>query len=119
MTRPTLSPEMLLFEIAAMCSRHGVPVSTDNPGAAVHHATQLMRTLGLAVPLAEPLAIEAPPEPATSTAVLPVMPADEPHLPPSTFMLPPRRPLDGNTFDRGRHRPGAPRSLQVVADDGA
>jgi hypothetical protein len=130
--RPTLSPEMLLFEIAAMCSRHGVPVSTDNPGAAVHHATQLMRTLGLTVPIGEPLAIEAPPEPEqlATTSVLPVVP-DEPAAGdpapgwnlrlPSTLAapLPPRRPLDGNTFDRGRHRPGAPRSLQVVADDGA
>jgi hypothetical protein len=118
MTRPTLSPEMLLWEVTAMCSRHGLPVSTDNPGAALHHAEGLMRALGLTLPT-EQLAIEAPHEPATSTAVLPLVPADEPHLPPSTFMLPPRRPLDGHSFDRGRHRPGAPRSLQVVADDGA
>jgi hypothetical protein len=127
--RPTLSPEMLLFEIAAMCSRHGVPVSTDNPGAAVHHATQLMRTLGLTVPIDEPLAIEAPPaEPLVSTAVLPRvedLPATgDPHpgwnlsVPPLPT-LPARRPLDGHTFTRGQHRPGAPRSLQVVADDGA
>jgi hypothetical protein len=125
-TRPTLSPEMLLFEIAAICSRHGVPVSTNNPGAAVHHATQLMRTLGLTVPIDEPLAIEAPPD-ITSTSVLPIVEpvaAGDPRpgwnlqippLPP----LPPRRPIDGHTFTRGQHRPGAERSLQVVADDGA
>src|SRR5678809_388116 len=103
MSRPTLSPEMLLFEVAAMCSRHGLAVSTENPGAALHHAQGLMRALGLTLPT-EQLAIEAPHEPATSTAVLPIVPADEPHLSPATFALPPRRPLDGHTFDRGRRQ---------------
>jgi len=47
--RPTLSPEMLLFEIAAMCSRAGLAVSSANPAASRHYAEQLLRSLGLTV----------------------------------------------------------------------
>ena len=114
--RPTLSPAMLLWEVTAIASRHGLPVSTDNPSACLHHAELLMRALGLAVstdPPAELLAV-----PATSTAVLPRVPADEPHLPAGVLSmpLPPRRPIDGHTFARGQHRPGAERALRSVGD---
>lgn len=62
--RPTLSPEMLLFEVAAMCSRHGLPVDTRNPSAARHYAEQLLRALGLTPDTAPPAAIEpATPQP--------------------------------------------------------
>lgn len=45
--RAALSPDALLFEIAALCSRHGIPVSSANPGAARHYAERLMHALGL------------------------------------------------------------------------
>ena len=68
-----LSPEMMLFEIAAICSRHGVPVQTANPSASVHYAEQLMRSLGI-VP-GEPTAIAAgPATPAPLAAENAVMP---------------------------------------------
>lgn len=117
--RPTLSPAMMLFEIAAICSRHGIPVSTDNPSAALYHVERTMRALGLVVPADPPEAIAATPAtPEPTTAVMPVVPADEPRTG-WNLGLPPRRPIDGATFTRGQHRPGAQRSLQVVADDGA
>lgn len=106
---PTLTPEMLLFEVAAMCSRHGIPVSTSNPGAAVEHATRLLQTLG--VMPHEPVAIEATPtaEIARVPAEAWTLPAVElPHVPAPT------RGVDGFSFRRGQHRPGAPRSLRSV-----
>lgn len=117
MTRPTLSPEMLLFEVAAICSRHGIPVSTHNPAAALTHAARLLQALGLAE---APAAIEA------ATSVLPVVPyEDEPPATgdphpgwnlrlPSNLAVPPRRPVDGFTFSRGRQRPGDPPALRSV-----
>jgi len=139
MTRPTLSPEMLLFEVAAICSRHGIPVSTHNPAAALTHAARLLQALGLA---------EAPPAIEAATSVLPVV-VDEPpatgdphpgwnlalpsagvrvHVPRGLDSgmgnraphaldrseLPPRRPIDGHTFTRGRQRPGDPPALRSV-----
>lgn len=74
--QPALSPAMLLFEVAAMCSRHGLAVSTDHPTAALDAAARLLRALGLAPH--EPVAIApAPPrtQPDAPTASLPVVPA--------------------------------------------
>jgi hypothetical protein len=67
-----LSPEMLLFEIAAICSRHGVPVQTANPSASVHYAEQLMRSLGITP--GEPAAIAA--APAAAPVELPPLPVN-------------------------------------------
>jgi len=100
-TRPTLSPEMLLVEVAALCSRHGLAVSTATPSAALHHAARLLQALGLTVPAEPPPAIAA--APMDSTTVLPRM------------AVPQDRPV---SFTRGSHRPGAPRSLRL-ADNGA
>lgn len=70
--RAALSPDMLLFEIAALCSRHGVAVSSANPGAAHHYAERLMHALGLIDDT--PAAAIAPPAPGTDvTAPLPVV----------------------------------------------
>src|SRR6185503_12281148 len=111
---PTLTPEMLLWEIGAVLARHGVGYSTANPSASLHYATQLLRSLGLMMPASAPAPLEAAPE--ASTAVLPRVPAEEPHLPPGVLAvpLPPRRPVDGHTFTRGRQRPGDPPALCSV-----
>jgi hypothetical protein len=105
-TRPTLSPEMLLFEVAAMCSRHGVAVSSANPSAALYHAGHLLQALGIGEP---PQAITAAPEPAT--ALIPRIPrgAEGAVL---SFPLPPRS--NPTAFTRAQHRPGAPRTLNTV-----
>jgi len=68
MTR--LTPEMLLFEVACLLSRHGIPASSDNPTHAVHAATLLLRSLGVPVDAPEPAAI-------TATATMPAV-RDEP-----------------------------------------
>jgi len=52
---------MLLFEVAAMCSRHGIPVDTSNPSAARHAAGLLLRSLGLTVAAPAPEAIAGHP----------------------------------------------------------
>lgn len=107
--RPALSPEMLLFEIAAMCSRHGVPVHTNNPGAARHLAAQLMRALGI-VP-DEPAAI-APPPPRPPAPVSRSVSFDvnvpTSHLP----VVDTRRP------GRGTHRVQRPLSIIPGVPDG-
>lgn len=111
---PQLGPEMLLFEVAAVCSRHGLPVQTNNPSAALYHAAGMLQALGLADP---PEAITAGPEPATT--LLPRIPADEPHLSAAVLAmpLPPRRPIDGHSFAPGRHAPGQPRALRLAGED--
>ncbi len=121
---PALSPEMLLFEVAAMCSRHALPVSTSNPQAALYHATGLLRALGLAEP---PPAIEAAapePPPGPPTAVIPRLDLSIPRGPDNG--RPPRgevggmpAPLPRRTqpqYERGQHRVGAERSLRVVEE---
>lgn len=114
--RHTLSPEMLLFEIAAMCSRHGLSVSSANPGAAVHHAARLLQALGLADPPAAIAAAPAPPP--AQTTPLPVVRAPSVNVVlPRGSGDPPSRvhPLDRPTsFAHGRQRPGAPRSLHLA-----
>lgn len=52
MTR--LTPEMLCFEVACILSRHGIPATPDNPAAAVHAATLMLRALGVPVESALP-----------------------------------------------------------------
>lgn len=123
---PSLTPEMLLFEVAAMCSRHGIPVSTANPGAAVEHATRLLQTLG--VMTAEPAAIEAAP-PVTPDEIADAissarrgwslnLPAE---LPTPTASPLARRPVDALTFDRGRAPVpgGSHRVLRLAPENGA
>ena len=90
--RPTLSAEMLLFEIAAICSRHGIPVRCDNPVAALYHAGHLLQALGVGEP---PQAIAAAPEPAATTLL-------------------PRVATDPRPFERGLQRPGARPVLRTV-----
>lgn len=119
-TRPTLSPEMLLFEVAAICSRHGIPVTSDNPGALVEHATRLLQTLG--VMPHDPPAIEAAPAvtpdeiaDALQHSVRPLIPA----MPTPSPLA--RRPVDGFTFDRGRAPVpgGSHRVLRLAPENGA
>jgi hypothetical protein len=70
--RAALSPDALLFEIAALCSRHGIAVSSANHGAARHYAERLMHALGLIDE--SPAAAIAPPAPsAADTAHLPIV----------------------------------------------
>lgn len=107
--RPTLSPAMMLWEVTAIASRHGLAVSTDNPSACLHYAEQLMRSMGLAVTAEPPAALPAGPPPADATADLPLAPGlgfvDVPRLPRGD------RPTD---FRRGQHRPGATPTLRSV-----
>ena len=65
-----LTPEMLLFEVACLLSRHGIPASSDNPTHAVHAATLLLRSLGVPVDAPEQVALSA-------TATMPAV-IDEP-----------------------------------------
>ena len=118
--RPTLSPAMLLWEVTAIASRHGLPVDTSNPSACLHYAERLMQSLGLAVAAEPPAELLA--APADSTAVLPLVP-DVPRPDGVDSLgavmampLPPRRPIDGHSFSRGAHRPGAPRALRSVGE---
>lgn len=94
---PTLSAEMLLWEVTAVCSRHGIPVDTSHPSAALAAATSLLRALGLtpAEPYRPP-AITAAPD--TTAVLAPVRPA----APPTRFRM-------------GQHR--VPANLSVVRDD--
>lgn len=136
-----LTPELLLWEIGAILARHGITFSTDNPSAAVHHATRLLQALGILVTV-EPAALPPAPTPfAPSVQPLasPGRPgfADEiadalalvqtshlPVVPPlprgADVGRPPRpHPLDRVTpvFQRGRHRPGDERSLRLVDEE--
>lgn len=125
--RAALSPEMLLFEIAAMCSRHGLPVPPlANPAAAVAAAERLMHMLGLVSH--EPIALPAAPAPDLNIPIkLPRQPDGPPPIrwmpAPSgtdvTMSLPlvpapgTPRPLFGS---RGAHR--ASRPLAAVPPNG-
>lgn len=114
-----LTPEMLLFEVACLLSRHGIPASSDNPTHAVHAATLLLRSLGVPVDAPEPAAI-------TATATLPAV-VDEPpatgdprpgwnlHLPAE---LPPVRPVGPPRFSRGAASVEAHRVLRLAPPDG-
>jgi len=86
-SRAALSPEMLLFEVAAMCSRHGLAVSTDHPTAALDAAARLLRALGL-----------APHEPA---AIMPAPPTAPPGRPPTADGSPWRPHRLGEPLVRG------------------
>lgn len=93
---PTLSAEMLLFEVAAICSRHGIPVDTSHPSAALSAATSLLRALGL-----------TPAEPARPPAIT--------AAPDTTAVLAPVRPAAPPRFRMGQHRVIPP--LAVVRDE--
>lgn len=84
--RPGLSPEMLLFEIAALCSRHGLAVSSANPSASRHYAEQLLRSL--AITTVQPPAITAHPAPVINepTTELPTI-DNRTHRPPLGFPI--------------------------------
>lgn len=87
--RAALSPEMLLFEVAAMCSRHGLAVSTDHPTAALDAAARLLRALGLAPH--EPAAL--PPAPPVRPPTVDGSPWRPHHIgDPPTALLPVVRP---------------------------
>lgn len=113
--RAALSPEMLLFEVAAMCSRHGIAVpATVNPGAARHYASQLLRALGLvsdapagALPAALP-----PARWSDATTALPLI--REPA--PGSAPIDPRPLRERIMPARGAHRVSRP--LSAVRDDG-
>lgn len=65
-----LTPEMLLFEVACLCSRHGIAVpATVNPGAARYHAEGLLQALGI---------IEPPPAITAASAPVAELPRREP-----------------------------------------
>lgn len=92
-----LTAEMLLFEVACLCSRHGIAIpATGNPSAARYHAEGMLQALGIIEP---PPAITAAPvaelpqrEPADVTAW-----DNDPNrptiLPPRSIPTPTRSPL--------------------------
>lgn len=105
--RAALSPEMLLFEVAAMCSRHGLAVSSANPGAARHYAEQLMRALGLVSDA--PAGAIASPAP-DATAPIPV-------IRDGRFVDVRPDPRLGQTIGHGRGAHRVSRPLAAVRDD--
>lgn len=110
--RAALSPEMLLFEIAAMCSRHGLAIPANaNPAAARHYAERLMHALGL-VDDAPAGVLTSTPAPDVTTP-LPIIRdgAFAPEPPERPWPLPLRGP-------RGAHRVSRPLSSVPGVPDG-
>lgn len=102
---PVLSAEMLLFEVACLCSRHGIAVTARNPAAARYHAEGMLQALGLAEP---PAALPAGPAPTTPAATNPI-----PTIEASPLARIPRPP----TFTPGAARVGgAHRSLRLAPE---
>jgi hypothetical protein len=58
-----ISPELVVMEVIAACSRRNVPVTLSNESACLHIAAQLLRALGLTPAESAPLALAATPEP--------------------------------------------------------
>lgn len=107
--RAALSPEMLLFEVAAMCSRHGLAIpATVNPGAARHYAERLLHALGLVDGSPAAIAPAAP----DVTAPIPVI-RDGAFVAPEPPERPWPLPLRG---PRGAHRMSRP--LAAVPPNG-
>lgn len=113
-----LTPEMLLFEVACLLSRHGIPASSDNPTHAVHAATLLLRSLGVPVDAPEQVALKAAPEP---LATGDPRPGWNLSLPPDLLngaRVVPRDPATPTRFARGAASVESHRVLRLAPPEG-